>query len=214
LLKMEHISNMDYGCKKIIVYFGTKDEYITFVNEECSKILDSYINKRKTDGENIKASSPLLRTNYRVGIEPVRGMSYTAIKLILYRMACKVRGKNYGKYVRHSQAMSHSYRTRFITLCKSADNANVSLIEKLAGHSGVVKLDNSYFKPDDKKLFSEYCKHMNTLMIDDGQRVIQNQQEKIQTLESEKDKRISEQQKELDFVKEQIRGLYELLGKD
>ena len=134
-------------------------------------------------------------------------MSYTSIKLVLYRMACKVRGKNYGKYVRHSQAMSHNYRTRFITLCKSADNSNISLIEKLAGHSGVVKTDNSYFKPNDTQLLGEYVKHMNTLMIDDSQRIIQSQQDKIVELQDKKDREISE-------LKQDIRNLYELVGKE
>ncbi len=207
LLKIEHVSNVEYGCKKIIVYFGTKDEYIAFVNASCSKLLDSYIESRRTVGESIKGSSPLLRSSFRIGIEPVKPMSYTSIKLVLYRMACKVRGKNYGKYVRHSQAMSHSYRTRFITLCKSADNANISLIEKLAGHSGVVKLDNSYFKPSAAQLLGEYAKHMNTLMIDESQRIIQNQQEKISELQDNKDREIAE-------LKQDIRNLYELLGKE
>ena len=201
-LRLEHISNTDFSCKKIVVYAGTKDEYVTFVNLECSKVLDAYISKRKEDGENIRGSSPLLRTEYRVGIEPVKSMSLNAVGLVLFRLACKVRGKSKGKYIRYANAQAHAYRKRFITLCKQAENANVSLIEKLAGHQGVVALDGSYFKPDDSKLLGEYAKHMDTLMISDSNR----DKMKITELQSK--------QAEIDKMKSQISFLYELLSPD
>lgn len=208
-LQLEHISNMDFECKKIIVYAGTKDEYVTFVNSECSKILDTYVDNRRAEGENIKTSSPLLRSDYKLGIEPVIPMSLNAIKLVLFRMACKIRGKSSGKYVRYQNSSGHSYRKRFITLCKQADNANVSLVEKLAGHQGAVKLDGSYFNPDLAKLFGEYVKHMNTLMIDDTERErlrTEKAQKKANDLENEKDKRISELEKAIQNIYDMIKN--------
>jgi integrase len=213
-LRLEHISNMDFGCKKVIVYFSTKDEYVTFVNNECANLLQSYIDSRIADGENTQKSSPLFRADYNtVGISPVRPMSLNAIKLVLWRLGCKTRGKNSGKYVRYSHASAHSYRKRFITLCKQSDNANVSLVEKLAGHQGVVATDNSYFRPDVNRLFSEYVKHMNTLEIDDAHKVIQSQQEKIQTLENEKDRVIEKQAGDISELKNDIKILFEMMKK-
>ena len=211
-LRLEHISNVDFGCKKITVYFSTKDEYITFANEECSKLLDAYTLKRRNDGENVKGSSPLLRSEYRFGAEPVKNMSLNAIGLVLFRMACKVREKSKGKYVRYANAQGHSYRKRFITLCKQAENANVSLIEKLAGHQGVVKLDGSYFNPDENRLLNEYVKHMDTLMIYDSERVIKTQQDKITEL-SDRNKRILELEAQAEETRVQVAGLWELIGK-
>lgn len=214
-LRLEDISDMDFGCKKIRIYAGTKDEYVSFVNAECSALLDTYVSKRRADGENVKGSSPLLRTEYRIGIEPVRSMSLNAVGLVLFRMVSKVRKKIKGKYVRYENAQGHSYRKRFITLCKQSENANISLIEKLAGHQGAVRLDGSYFKPDDNRLLGEYVKHMNTLMIDDSERekakreVLEKQ---VASLETEKDKVIAKQASDIKTLMESVEGIWELLG--
>jgi len=202
-LRLEDISNTDFGCKKIIVYRNTKDEYVTFANKEMAILLDAYTSKRVKDGENVKGSSPLLRTEYRFGAEPVKSMSLNAIGLVLFRMACKVREKSRGKYVRYFNSQGHSYRKRFITLCKQAENANVSLIEKLAGHQGAVKLDGSYFNPDENKLLNEYVKHMDTLMVSDSNR----DKAKITELKDEKDRTIAE-------LKQDIKNLYMMMKKD
>lgn len=209
LLQLEQISNMDYSCKKVVVYAGSKDEYITFINSECSKILDAYVDSRKADGENVKPSSPLLRSDYKVGIEPVRPMSLNAIKLVLFRMAIKIRGKNSGKYVRYQNSSGHSYRKRFITLCKQADNANVSLVEKLAGHQGAVKLDGSYFNPDLTKLFGEYVKHMNTLMIDN----IEREKIRREIVEKERDELELDQAKKMLEMESKLKSLSGLVEK-
>lgn len=74
----------------------------------------------------------------------------------------------------------------------------------MVGHQGAVKLDGSYFKPDADKLFGEYCKHMNNLMIDDSQKVVQSQQAKIVELETAKDAKIRELESKIDSLFEMI----------
>ena len=57
----------------------------------------------------------------------------------------------------------------------SDDNAiyktNVSLAEKLVGHSVTVPLDNSYHKPLLERLFVEYQKHIPQLIINEKYRL-------------------------------------------
>ena len=50
---------------------------------------------------------------------------------------------------------------------KNNDEMNISLAEKLTGHSVTVPLDNSYHKPLLERLFSEYQKHIPQLVIDE-----------------------------------------------
>jgi len=75
-----------------------------------------------------------------------------------------------GRYVSHSlfreksrsgryEIMScHGMRKRFDTVLKSNRAVNISLAERLMGHSKTIPLDNSYFKPVLEQLFEEYQK--------------------------------------------------------
>ena len=77
------------------------------------------------------------------------------------------------------------------------ENCNISLAERLLGHSRSVQLDNSYFRPTLEQLFSEYLKALPDLVIDQSLKLKQelenskneikkfkNQEESILLLES------------------------------
>ena len=48
---------------------------------------------------------------------------------------------------------------------------NISLAERLMGHSQTIPLDNSYFKPVIEQLFDEYQKAIPQLIIDEKYRL-------------------------------------------
>lgn len=90
--------------------------------------------------------------------------------------------------------VSHGFRKRFATVLKSNKEINLSITEKLMGHSTTVKLDNSYFKPTLDIMFDEYRKAIPELTIDESQRLkleIQKKDEKLSSLEV-KGKRIED----------------------
>jgi len=87
----------------------------------------------------------------------------------------------------------HGFRKRFDTVLKSNRMVNISLAERLMGHSRTIPLDNSYFKPVIEQLFDEYQKAIPHLIIDEKYRLeeeIKNKDEKIHNLEADKDRRI------------------------
>jgi len=74
---------------------------------------------------------------------------------------------------------------------------NISLAERLMGHSTTIPLDNSYFKPVIEQLFDEYQKAIPQLIIDEKYRLktkINEQQDKIGLLK-EKNNEIENLQK-------------------
>ena len=59
------------------------------------------------------------------------------------------------KYKRHSKSMFHAFRKYFNTCLVNVD-VNITIKEMLMGHS--VGMDDSYFRPTDQKLLTEYSK--------------------------------------------------------
>ena len=88
----------------------------------------------------------------------------------------------------------HGFRKRFATVLKSNKEINLSISEKLMGHSTTIQLDNTYFKPSLEVMFDEYRKAIPDLAIDESAKLrleLQNKDEKLASLES-KDKRIED----------------------
>ena len=86
-LKLKHLFEMPMGCKAVLIYEDSTEEYFTFLSPEASKILDDYIEKRRKDHEYISENSPLIRTNYQLGIEKAKPMTVKAIQGVLWRCA-------------------------------------------------------------------------------------------------------------------------------
>jgi integrase len=208
-LRLRHLSDVGYGCKKIVIYENTTDEYIVFTTPESSKAIDDYLEKRRRDGEYLNPESPLFRNAYQIGIQKTKPMSLMAYRLMFYEIIKKFRGK--GKKIgdRYDRAMFHAFRKRVATIMKSNQSANISLVEKLLGHKGAVHLDGAYFHPNDETLFGEFKKHIVNLTIDDSER------ERLGrlTAEKERDRLVEVQQTDLVEIKGQIQALWKLLEK-
>lgn len=145
------------------------------------------------DGEDIVPQSPVFRASYRIGIQKVRPLSQVAATAIIVRSIRKAglyRNKTGNRY--EVQA-DHGFRKRFGTILKLRNDISYSVSERFLGHKQ--NTDPSYFRGTRDDMFREFQKVIIDLTIDDTERLrIQSKlkDEKINSLESEKDKKISE----------------------
>ena len=154
-LKMKHVKQIE-DCKYITVYEGSIEEYITFLTPEASCIFDEYIQKRELDGEKITGESPVFRSAYQLGYAKVVPMNMSSIKEVLRRLVLKSGLRvNYVKIgKRYNKQLEHGFRKRWNTCMKTTPGMNISLAEKMMGHSVTVALDNVYLDPTVEQLFA------------------------------------------------------------
>lgn len=182
-LKMKHLKDMTNGCKSVLVYADTKDEYHTFIHQEAVEALDEYLEFRTRKGEIITPDSWVFCSP----CDTTRPSSTESTTTTLSRHVKRSLGREESKHGRYEIMTCPGFRKRFITILKSNPSVNISLAEKLAGHSVTVPLDNSYFKPLLAQLFDEYQKVISELFIDDKYRLqsqIQSQQDEISLLQN------------------------------
>ena len=188
-LKMKHLTDMDNGCKSVLVYADTKDEYTTFIHAEAVESLNDYLEFRKQKGENITRDSWLFCSPF----DSSKPLSFGTISSALGRYVRKSLGREKSISGRYNIMSCHGFRKRFDTVLKSNRMVNLSLAERLMGHSKTIPLDNSYFKPVLEQLFDEYKKAIPELIIDEKYRLekeLENKNKRISEIESDKDRRI------------------------
>jgi len=189
-LRLKHLAEMSGGCKSVIVYPDSTEEYVTYMTPEASKALNVYLNKRRDDGELIKPDSPVFRTQYQIGIQKVtplseRGMS-NVMQRVIKRSLIK-REKNNGP--RYDVQLDHGFRKRWNTILKLNKDISPAVVEKMMGHK--VNLDHVYMTPTDDQMFGEFQKAIADLTIDDSERVrVEN--EKLETEKTELEKKVDE----------------------
>lgn len=170
-LKMKHITPIE-DCTCITVYEGYVEEYITFLTPEASRILDDYIKNRESNGERITPESPVFRSTYELSYADVAPMSMSSVKelmrLLILKSGLRARQTKTGK--RYNKQVNHAFRKRFNTILKTTDNLNISLAEKMMGHSVSVALDSVYLDPTIQQLFTEYKKAIAELTISSTER--------------------------------------------
>lgn len=186
-IKMKHLKQMD-DCKSILVYDGTTEEYVTFLTPEASLIFDDYLQKREADGERLTPESPAFRSSYQLGFAKVKPSTTNALQEIIRTLVLKsglrINQIKIGK--RYNKQTDHGFRKRFNTILKTIHDMNISLAEKMMGHSVTVALDNVYLDPTIEQLFQEFKKAIPELTIDDSQRLKfknEKQSQKITQLE-------------------------------
>jgi len=209
-LRVKHMRDMPYGCQALTVYPESKDEYTTFLTPEAVDTLSEYLDERRKNGERINQDSPLFRSNYNNSdFGRVKPMTNEACTALMYRLA-KRGNTNRTKQtkIRYSIQAAHGLRKRFNTILKSNNDVNLSIAERLMGHSQTVRLDNSYFDPSVERLFDEYTKVIVELSVSEEIRLtIQNKlkDKKIKKLESDKDKRIADLELKFDSLVDLIK---------
>ena len=192
-LKMKDVENYKDGCKIVTFYSGDTSEYIGFLTPEASKALDDYFEERIQDHEKITSDSPLIRESYSMASLPAKHINNAMLQeLIGMTLKDVKRKKDFSG--RYNIAITGGFRKFFNLTMKIQEKVNISLVEKLMGHSVTISLDNHYLPVSTEKLFEEFQKNIPDLTISDSERLrVENElkEKKIQELESDK-KRISE----------------------
>lgn len=171
-LKLKDLKDMSNGCKSVTVYADTIHEYTTFIHHEAVESLDEYLGFRKRGGEKLTSDSWVFCSPS----DFTKPLPSDTITSTLGRYVKKSLGREKSRSGRYSIMSCHGMRKRFDTILKSNGTVNLSLAERLMGHSVTIPLDNSYFKPVIEQLFDEYQKAISQLIIDEKYRL----EEKIQ----------------------------------
>ena len=187
-LRMKDIQDYKDGCKSITGYGDDLKEYTTFITAEGSQALEEYFEFRKKNGDKLTSDSWVF-TSTNQDMPITSDVASTEINRIVQNAI--TRKKINGRF---EIASCHGFRRRFATVLKSNKEINLSISEKLMGHSTTIQLDNTYFKPSLEVMFDEYRKAIPDLAIDESIKLkleLEKKNQKLSSLES-KDKRIEQ----------------------
>ena len=186
-LQMKHLGDMPHGCKSVLVYADTKDEYLTFISPEAVKALDDYLDERRSQGDEITSDSFVIVTSKR----GFKQCNDTTIRMVIARKVANLKTSKIITGNRTDKMVNHAFRKRFNTILKSNQKINIVLAERMLGHSVTIPLDNSYLDVTKDNLFAEYLKALQELYVDEKYKLeyqlVENQQ-KIEELESKDNK--------------------------
>jgi len=168
-LKIKNLADIQ-NCKSVVIYEDSIEEYLVFLTPEASKALEEYFEKRRQDGEIITPDSPVFRSKYVLGSQPVTEISYKGLTNVVVRSSDKanLRDSKNKKHGRFSKQTDHAFRKRFNTILKLNTSINSNIVEKLLGHKR--GLDGVYLKPTIDEMFEEFQKAIPQLTIDDSER--------------------------------------------
>jgi len=200
-LKMNHVTNMPNGCKSVLFYADSIEEYIGFLTPESSKALDAYIDDRIQDHERITPDSPVIRERYMLGSLPAKSPSRQLLTETIKAVARHIKRQK-TQTGRYNIPIIHGFRKYFNLTMKMRKDANLSLCEKLMGHSTTIPLDNHYLPALKQDLFDEFLNAVPELTISDTERQkieIAQQKKKITKLEA-KDQEIEKLKARFDSV--------------
>ena len=191
-LKMKDIEDYE-NCKSLLFYEGDNEEYYGFLTPEACKALDDYLQERIQDNERFTPETPVFRESYQLASLPARRLSLQMLTEIIeatLKNIKRVRTPN-GRY---TVQLVHGFRKYFNLVMKTRASSNLSLCEKLMGHSVTIPLDNHYAPFSKEKLFEEFRKAIPSLIISDVERkqaLIESQKKKITELQK-RDQEITE----------------------
>ena len=186
-LQLKHLEEMPHGCKSVLVYAGTKDEYQTFISPEAVKALDDYLDERKSQGDKINSDSFVIVTSKR----GFKQCNDTTIRMVIARNVGKLKTSKLITGNRTDKMVNHAFRKRFNTILKSNKEINIVLAERLLGHSVTIPLDNSYLDVSKEELFKQYLIALPEVYIDEKYKLeakLIERQQQIEELESKDNK--------------------------
>jgi len=183
-LQIRSVDEMPGDCKSIIIYEGEKEEYVTFLTPEASKVLDEYLARRQKDGEFLKPESPLFRAKYAIGIAKANPLKKVSFQGLIDR-ALRRAGLRFGRDgSRRDIQLDHGFRKRWNTIMKSTNGMKLIHAEKMFSHSTPsIPLDETYTDFSNEALFEEYQKAILFLTISDEDRLRFENQQKQQEIE-------------------------------
>ena len=177
-------------CKCLTIYHDSVDEYLTFITPEASHALDDYFQERLNAGEVFSDETPVfsrnenqVRSHSKIQRQSSvsNKMSVSAINhSIQYMLASQDRPKEKGG--RFKVQITYGFRKHYNQILKLNPTCNISIAEKLFGHSVSIQLDNHYLPIGMEQLFKEFQKNIVELTIGEEERQLL----RIKQLEEEK----------------------------
>ena len=159
---------------KLVVYQGTKEEYLTFITPEAKKAIDSYLDMRARYGEILNDRSCIIREQFDIrdqfGIKNPKIMKSHSIawRLVIVAERTGIRKRGHDKNKRQNIMAAHGFRKFFTTQCIKS-KVNPEIREMLLGHK--IGLTGSYYRPTEQDMLEEYQKAEDNLTIDPANRL-------------------------------------------
>ena len=214
-LTMKDISDIpNTDCKCLRFYTGFPEEYYSFLTTEATKYLYEYFQERIDNGEKFTDDTPIISSYERYNVKyttPIltsKPMTRLAISHALEHMLKKQkRSRDVGG--RFCIPTTHGFRKYFNRTLKMREGCNISVCEKLMGHSVTISLDNSYLPMDKEELFAEFEKAIPDLTIREDERQLLriNQLEKDRKLEEDKEKENKLLKEQMEILKLRIQRM-------
>lgn len=188
-LKIRHIESISQGCKSVLLYENSEEEYYAFLTPESSKAMDEYFKERENDGEKLIPDSPVFRTTWSTGITQPKSLTVAGSKNIIYRALHHARIKRTKQGNAYDIQLDMGFRKRFNTILKLNNDVNYNVAEKLMAHKR--GLDGAYLKPTRDQCFYEFSKVIPELTVSAEERqrlTIRQQEQKISELQGDKER--------------------------
>jgi len=235
ILKLRDLEKIEkYNIYKITAYRKSKKySYKTFCSPECSTLIDSYLEYRKNQGEQLTGNSPLIReqfnTNDKLKINNPRHLTPRGIRFMINEVLIKyttLRKKlpfdreNKRKEGRNPTMLTHAFRKYFTLECTKA-GVYPDFIELMLGHK-LPGMRSHYMKPDINTLLegTKECKGyvaaINDLTIDESNRLSKQVQELKEQDDYQKyviDKKMKEKDEQIKALQDSIKFLSDTVNR-
>jgi len=198
-LRLKNIEKID-SIYKITVYEGSNSQYFTFCTPECASFIDAYLDYRTRNGEKLEGNSFLIRDQFDItDLEQIRnrskGISVNTIGNLLDTILLKAGIKtidHISKFNRKEVARAHGLR-KFATTQLINSKVNSEIREMVLGHT--IGLASCYYRPTQEEMLLEYSKAIDSLTINEENRLklklersIQIEKSKIDELKADFEK--------------------------
>ncbi|MBI4131023.1 MAG: site-specific integrase [Nitrosarchaeum sp.] len=194
ILCFKHLYPMPLGCKAVLMYSGSDEEYWGFLTPESSKALEEYRDERIREGENITPDSPLFVVEKKSRFKDESYLSLPALNSIFQNLEKKAHIEKIKTGNRYDKALMYGFRKRFNTILKIDSDVNSNIAEKLMAHKN--GLDGVYFTPTREECFVEFIKAVPQLTVSRAEKLAI----KLEDSENEKDKKIEKLESDMKVV--------------
>jgi integrase len=179
-LKLSHLSKIEeYDIYKVVIYEGTKEEYVSFTTPECYHAIVTYLEYRQRCGEKLTSNAPLIRELFdpkdMFMIKNPRAIRRETFFMMLEKALIRsglrvsehlteIKKVGYRKEV----ARANGFR-KFVNTMMVKAKVNPVVKEMLLGHT--TGLDDNYYRPSEDDLLQEYLKAVDLLTINNEHRL-------------------------------------------
>ena len=203
ILCFKHLHAMPNGCKAVLMYAESDEEYWGFLTPEATTALEMYRDERIRKGEIITQDSPLFVIGRKNQFKDESYLSLPALNSIFENLQRKSHVEKIKSGNRYDKALMYGFRKRFNTILKIDSTVNSNIAEKLLAHKN--GLDGVYLKPTREECFSEFTKAIPELTVSKAEKLSL----KLEKSELDKDRKILKLETEMKQVYkllEQIRN--------